>query len=256
MAAAEPVSDFELQAYVDDQLDMPRRVEVEDYLANHPDAAARVMADLRARDALRLALTGPLPAPPPRTLDAAQRLGRGLARARLAGRFRSAAAAAALVAAGWFVHAHVGPLSIGESEASPPPPAYVEDAVRSHRTALVRAGMRSQPGAPGYDPQEILAATRIALPPLPRDWRILDVQVFPSREGPSVEMVVEARELGILSLFAARMDSAGTVAPEMAEFGSERVAHWRAGHLAYALTGAAPDRLLERAARRLADGTD
>lgn len=256
MAATDPVSDFELLAYVDDQLDMPRRIEVEGFLARHPDVAARVMADLRARDALRLALTGPLPRPLPHTLDAAQRLGRGLARARLAQRFRRTAAAAALVAAGWFVHAYVGPLGVSESEASPPPPPYVEDAVRSHRTALVRAGMRSQPGAPGYDAQEILSATRIALPALPRDWRILDVQLFPSREGPSVEMVVEARELGILSLFAARMDSAGTAGPEIAEFGSERVAHWRAGHLAYALTGAAPDRLLERAARRLADGTD
>lgn len=256
MAATDPVSDFELLAYVDDQLDMPRRIEVEGFLAQHPDVAARVMADLRARDALRLALTGPLPRALPRTLDAAQRLGRGLARARLAQRFRRTVAAAALVAAGWFVHAYVGPLGVSESEASPPPPPYVEDAVRSHRTALVRAGMRSQPGAPAYDPQEILAATRIALPALPRDWRILDVQLFPSREGPSVEMVVEARELGILSLFAARMDSAGTAGPEVAAFGSERVAHWRAGHLAYALTGAAPDRLLERAARRLADGTD
>jgi anti-sigma factor RsiW len=209
-AGIEPISDLELHAYVDDQLDMPRRVEVEGYLARHPVIAAQVMADLRTRDALRLALTAAaLPPPPARMLEAARRLERGLGLVRLGRRLRSGAAAAAFVAVGWFVHAQLGPLGVAESEASPPPPAYVDDAVRSHRTALLRAGMRSQIEAPDYDPDDILAATRIAMPVLPRGWRILDVQVFPSREGPSVEMAIAAPELGTLSLFAARTDRPG-----------------------------------------------
>ena len=52
------VTDADLDAYVDDQLDASRCIEVEAYLSNKPDAAARVMSDLRTRDELRLALAG------------------------------------------------------------------------------------------------------------------------------------------------------------------------------------------------------
>jgi hypothetical protein len=40
------------------------------------------------------------------------------------------------------------------------------------------------------------------------------------------------------------------------QVGAERVAYWRIGHLAYALTGEAPGRDLERAAHVLADRLD
>ncbi len=45
----EPISQYDLHAYVDDQLDAARRIAVEDYLARHPKRAAEVMADLRSR---------------------------------------------------------------------------------------------------------------------------------------------------------------------------------------------------------------
>ncbi|WP_235837015.1 zf-HC2 domain-containing protein, partial [Cereibacter johrii] len=57
----EPVTELDLVAYVDDQLDPWRRVAVERHLATDPEAAARVMADLQARDELRLAFAEPLP---------------------------------------------------------------------------------------------------------------------------------------------------------------------------------------------------
>ena len=55
----DPISDADLNAYVDDQLDMRRRIEVEDHLAHHPHVAAQVMADLRSCDELRLAFPKP-----------------------------------------------------------------------------------------------------------------------------------------------------------------------------------------------------
>jgi anti-sigma factor RsiW len=49
----DPITEADLLGYVDDQLDIGRRIEVEEHLSRHPDAAARVMADLGMRDALR-----------------------------------------------------------------------------------------------------------------------------------------------------------------------------------------------------------
>jgi anti-sigma factor RsiW len=45
----DPVTDADLDAYVDDQLDVARRIEVEAFLSARPEAAARVMSDLRTR---------------------------------------------------------------------------------------------------------------------------------------------------------------------------------------------------------------
>ena len=78
----DPITEHDLDAYVDDQLAMPRRIEEEAHLGRHPDAAARVMADLRMRDELRLSLSEPPRSRSFETLDAARRLQRGLGRAR------------------------------------------------------------------------------------------------------------------------------------------------------------------------------
>ncbi|TIX79135.1 MAG: anti-sigma factor, partial [Mesorhizobium sp.] len=78
----DPVTDADLDAYVDDQLDVARRIEVEAFLSARPEAAARVMSDLRTRDELRVALAGSKGMARPATADAARRLERGLARGR------------------------------------------------------------------------------------------------------------------------------------------------------------------------------
>jgi anti-sigma factor RsiW len=256
VTAVDPISDLELNAYVDDQLGMSRRIEVEEWLAQNPDIAARVMADLRSRDALRMVLATPQPPPEARTLDAAHRLKRELRWAWLAHQLRRGAVAAAFVAAGWFVHAQIGPLGVADSEASLPPPAYVEDAVRSHRTTLLRARMYSQPTVPDYDPEDIRLATQIIMPTLPQGWRVLDVQVYPSREGPSVQMMVQTSDLNTLSLFSVRTSRAGMISLSVAQIDADRVAYWRTGHLAYALTGRMPGYDLERVARELAESMD
>lgn len=273
----EPISDFELQAYVDEQLDMPQRVEVEDYLSRHPDAAARVMADLRTRDALRLAIPAPPPPHPAAQVAAARRLEHGLAMARVGRRLRWVAAAAALVAGGWFGHAQ-----LAGSGASLETSAFVEDAVVSHRAALLRMGVRSrctgseydpheicgdavmphrtallwtgtrpQPEGPEYDLDEIFAAMRIAVPPLPPDWQVLDMQVFPTAAGPGAKLAVAAGDLGMLSLFATRLKGPGAT-PTTAHRCGETVAYWRTGHLTYALIGTASGGRVERAAHSLA----
>ena len=248
---SDPVTEADLLAYVDDQLAPARRIEVEEYLARDPESAARVMADLKDRDALRLLHAAPLPRPPEATLGAAARLERVLAWKEFGLKLRRIAAVVALIGVGWFAHGQVG-LGVTDSEASPKPPAFVEDALHSHETALVRARMASQTEAAGYDPAELLAETGVRLPPLPDDWHVRDAQVFPSRDGHSVEVAVDADDLGRVSLFAAHVPVFDVIDPTVARFDKSTTVYWQTGQLAYALTGTGSDKALERAATRLA----
>jgi anti-sigma factor RsiW len=247
----DPITEDDLHAYVDDQLDATRRIEVEEHLAHNPEAAARVMADLKDRDALRLAFQTALPRPQETLLEAARRLERGLAWHETGLRLGRIAAVVALIGFGWFAHGQVG-LGITDSEASPKPPAFVEDALHSHNTALVRARMVSQPEAADYDPVEILAETGIELPPLPKDWQVRDAQVFPSRYGHSIEIAIDAGDLGRVSLFAAQAPIFNVITPTSARFDKATAVYWQTGPLAYALTGTGSDKAIERAAIRLA----
>jgi anti-sigma factor RsiW len=247
-----PVTETDLLAYVDDQIDVARRIEIEDYLARNPEAAAQVMADLKIRDALRLSTAGNLPRPPERMFEAAGRLERGLAWREFGFKIRRVAAVAALIGFGWFAHAQIGLFEIADSAASPKLPAFVEDALHSHNTALLRARMTSQPETASYDPAEIAAETGIELPMLPKDWRVVDVQVFPSRDGHCVEMVIETKNIGRLSLFAAHVSAFHVIAPTTARFDSASAVYWQTGQLAYALTGTASENAMRRVALALA----
>jgi anti-sigma factor RsiW len=246
----DPITEADLLAYVDDQLDPARRIEVEEHLAHDPQAAVRVMADLKDRDALRLLHAAPLPRPAEPMLVASGRLERALGWQEFGLKFRRVAAVVALVGFGWFAHGQVG-LGVTDSEASPKPPAFVEDALHSHETSLLRARMVSQPEVEDYDPAEILAETGIRLPSLPEDWQVRDAQIFPSRYGHSIEIAIDAGELGRVSLFAAQAPAFDVIAPMPARFDKATAVYWQTGQLAYALTGNGSDKALERAALRL-----
>ncbi|RUT87391.1 anti-sigma factor [Mesorhizobium sp. M7A.T.Ca.TU.009.01.3.2] len=251
-ATVDPVTDIDLDAYVDDQVDVTRRIEVEAFLSARPEAAARVMSDLRTRDELRVALAGSKGMARPATADAARRLERGLARGRLFGVLQRAAAVAGFVAAGWLANGIIGPMSVTKVVASPQPPAYVDEAVQAHRTTLVRESMPSQAETPNYNAGEIRAATAIVMPSLPTDWRVRDVQIYPSRFGPSVEMAVETKDMGLVSLFAIRPGTFDVVKPTIAPSGDISSAYFQIGDVAYAVVGRSEVHDLDRAAETLA----
>jgi anti-sigma factor RsiW len=248
----DPITQGDFDAYVDDQLDGARRIEVAGYLSEHPDDAARVMADLRGRDELRLALSAPLTVPGLASAQAAERLQRSLGRRQIFHRLQRVAAVVLLVGLGWLAHAGFGPLVVSEVVASQPAPAYVEDAVMAHRTSLVRAAMPSQPGKGRYDPAEIRAATAIVMPKLPAGWKVKDVQLFPSTFGPSIELEIGSEKEGALSLFAVRPGSFDVVKPRVVGVGDMSAAYFQIGEVAYALVadGGAAD--LDKAANQLA----
>lgn len=249
----DPITEADLQAYVEDCLPVTRRIEVEAHLCRDAAAAMRVIADLRVRDELRLALADMPRMGSVRTMDAARRLERGLIRSRVFRQFRQVAAVAILVGLGWLAHSQLGPLGVREVVASAMPPAYVADAVRSHRTTLVRSAMRSQPEVPDYDPAEIRSATAIVLPTLPDDWIVTDVQVFPSTFGPSLEMTLRTEAFGTVSLFAARPGTFDVVPVTLSGQDDIATVHWQVGEVAYVLVARSGAEDLDSAAERLAD---
>ncbi|MDF1635781.1 anti-sigma factor [Mycoplana sp. MJR14] len=235
------ILDADLDAYVDNQLDADGRLRVETYLARHPDVAARVMADLGMRTTLRLAVAADVVTGRPETREAARHLSAGLAGLRMWMAIRRVAAVALLVSAGWVAHSSFGPLAMREVNASVPPPAFVEQAVRAHQTALVRKGMPSQTQAKTYDREDIRAATAIVMPELPVGWTVGDVQIFPSGYGPSVEVSIGTADGTRISLFAVRPGHFAVEPVTDLNLKDAEAAWWQIGDVAYAVVSSTPE---------------
>jgi len=234
MLIADPLPEpADLDAYVDDQLTEGQRAQVEAHLARNPEAAARVMRDLALRRDLRRALAAP-PAPRP-LLGAARRLAIARRRdARLRGMLRIVPAAL-LIGLGWLAHAGLGPLSVGESVAAAPAPPAVAAALSAHQVSLLRADMASQPETRGLDAAELRAATGIALPGFPGDWTVRDAQVFPSPQGPGIEVLFDTDDLGPVSHFAVRAGGFAVSLPHLHTTPDHAAAWFQIGETAHVL---------------------
>jgi anti-sigma factor RsiW len=250
MKIVDPIIDADLDAYVDGELDVTRRIEVESYLSENPAIAAKVMADLSIRGELRLALAGEVPAGRAETREAARRLERGLSYGRVLSTIQRIAAVAVLVTVGWVAHSPLGAFTATEVVASTRPPAFVEDAARAYRTTEMRE--RAEPSATAaYNPDEIRAATGIVLPDLPRDWVVSDAQIYPSEFGPSVELAITGRGER-LSLFAVRPGSFSVEKVAHVALDGVQAAYWRIGEVAYVLIADGKSSNLDSEAGQLA----
>lgn len=182
-------------------------------------------------------------------LEAARPAVDGARRSRLRG-LRRAAALALAVGAGWLSNeALSGAASRAEAE-----PLFVEEAVASYRIGLIRAAMKSQPEVRVFDPVEIRKATGIVLPSAPRGASITDVQVYPSEEGPSVQVAMLTGEGEPVSLVAVRAETPAGRRPLLESYKGARVAYWEAGDFAYGLVGALPARRLLQLASEMSRG--
>jgi len=230
-------SELELHAYVDDQLDAERRFAIEAYLSDHPELAARMMGELSVRTGLRLLAQDPAPLP-------AELLekGTGLHRQPRQSVWRRTAALGGLS----LVAGAVAFLFLLGG-----PPDYVDMAVASHRLAMARAGAEVRTEGRVLDPKEILATTQIALPALPADWQVTDVQLFPTEEGPALLVAVKTVQGQPLSLFALRERSSAPRMPDAVRQGDQSVAYWRRGDMSYALTGEADPNTIDQTAEFL-----
>lgn len=249
---ADPVTADDLCAYVDDQLPLARRVAVAEHLARHPELAARVMADIGHRDALRLAFGAEEGHLPHVMVDAVETLSRKLRR-RSDGlvRFRHAAAIAAVGLLGFGLHAATDPAGMAQAIAWTPAPGFVDDAVKAHHQAVDRVDTLRLTAVKADDMALIGQASALPMPSLPEGWQVSAVQTYPSRLGPGVEMVVLAGSLGTLSLFAVRPGNFTVTPVTVAEVPDLAAVYWQVGDVAYALTGGHDTAALTRVARSL-----
>ncbi|PWR18071.1 anti-sigma factor family protein [Zavarzinia compransoris] len=249
---ADPITGDDLEAFVDEQLPLARRIEVQDHLARHPELAARMMADLSHRDTLRLAFGRGDDHLSPVIVDCVETLSRKLQpRGGLLGRFRHAAAVAAVGVLGFGLHAATEPAAAPDTVAWSPAPGFVDDAVKAHHQALERGGVAHIPASRVETEAVLGQAAALPMPSLPEGWQVSAVQTYPSSFGPGVEMVVAAGSLGTLSLFAVRPGNFTVTPVTVAAVPDLAAVYWQVGDVAYALTGGHDTAALARVGRSL-----
>ncbi|MCP1468921.1 putative O-methyltransferase YrrM [Sphingobium sp. OAS761] len=160
-----------------------------------------------------------------------------------------AAGLAALIATGWIARGE-----LGEFPQAAQAGTFLSEAAQSRRTALLRQSMSSQLESVTFNRPEIEKATGIVLPALPRAWRIIDVQLFPSADGPAVAMALETDRHERLTLFADRAETPAGARPLLARQARDVIAYWEDGEMAYALTGQAEPRRILQLAGAIAPG--
>lgn len=226
-----------LRAYAAGRLPPERRRDVEGYLACNPDVAARIMAERHM--GVSLGVEAPT----------ADRPGRFWRRgAPVAAGLTACLASAAL---GWSVAGPARSEAWREQDGDRAP-AYVEEAAMSQRATVLRAAMVSQPETSVLDGEEVRRTLGVHLPPLPDGWRLLDVQVFPSDDGPGLNLTAQASDGRRLSLFVVQADTEATDRPILARRGAERAVFWEEGGTAFILGGEGSEQQLLEEAVKLA----
>ncbi len=229
---ADPVMEPDLAAYVDGQLDDWHAARVEGWLAAHPGRAAEVMGDIRLQRELRLALNTPAMAG---MTTASDRLARGLHRDAVLRRAMRLAPAAVLAGCCWLVVAGVIPLGVRTVSAAAGLPDFVTAALAARDASDVRLSMHSMPEDPLLDTEELRAITGILLPAFDPDWTILDAQVFPSPQGPGIEIVFDTPDLGRVTHFAVRPGDFVVSLPETLLSGRSPISWFQIGETAHVL---------------------
>jgi anti-sigma factor RsiW len=180
-----PITEEDLNGFVDDRLDAGRHAEVAAYLAAHPDIARRIAGYCEQRDTLRAALAPIADEPVPPELDLSRMVGERRRPPR--GAAWSMVAAAVLLCAGgaigWLVRGMALPPSAGiealAQEAAASYAVYVPDRVRpvelrAEDRALLAAWTANRLGQP------------IAIPDLAASgYRFMGGRVVPTDHGPA-----------------------------------------------------------------------
>lgn len=239
------ISDIDLQAFVDGELDSARRIAVLDHLTKDPQACRQVLLDLKIAEALRARRAEPLVDD-----DHGATLARSLsARVNRPGLFSLRSALGGAIAA--MLALAVG---LGAFVSFQRPPLYLREALESRQAASVRLAMRSQIETVGFDSSDVRLATRIRVPELPQGWRITDAQVFPSDFGPALQLSIATGDGGTVSLFATHARAGAPARPQLTRVDEAALVAWEAGGNTYVMSGhpTEPESLLE-AAHDLAD---
>ncbi len=242
-----PLGDGELQAYVDGQLDMQGRIEVERWLQSHPQDAAEIMESLRLRDEVRLFLADEGWDPPAATVARARALTRRLVARRTGLRLRRALAAAVLIGAGWFAHAELG-LFVDPVAAAHPVPAFAAEAARSLDTLPARLGV-AESGAAPHGPEAPRTGGEVPVPPLGGTLRLVGSDLVAWRGGNALVALYRTAAGEPITLFAGEAADFDVLWPRSATVQGHTTVFWQTGPYAYALSGGVDEAALLELAR-------
>jgi anti-sigma factor RsiW len=256
-----PVTEDDLQAYVDAALEPARRNEIEHYLETHPEVANRINGYIQQRAELRAALQPIAEEPVPPELNLARMID---ARRRTIPTWWRAAAAVLLVclgaAGGWSLHGAIGlapnPSSGGiEALAQEAADSYAVYAPDHTRPVEIRAA----------DQAELVSwATErlrhpIAVPDLSASgYRFMGGRMVPTAHGPAVLFMYDDDHGTRLVMLSRRMevDQTARMAPHAR--GDVEGFTWAEDGIGYSLVGRLPSETLHPIAdviRRQESGT-
>ena len=236
MMATKPISEADLQAYIDGQLDMRGRIEIERRLQAEPIAAARVMEELRLRDEPRLFMIDEAGPAPPATVALARDLSRRLRARSNRRRLRRATAAAVLIGAGWLAHAEFGFIvdqvaaahPIPTPQPRPPRPSTCCRSVLRLRNAAPFIGHATQGG-------------EVPIPPLGGDVHLVRAELAPTGDGPTLVSLYRFGDGALVSFLAAEAASFAVTWPQSAAVNGRPTVFWQTGPFAYAVSGDIPE---------------
>lgn len=245
-----PVTEAELQAWVDGTLDLGRQSDISSYLKTHPQEGERLRAYRQQNIALR-ALYGPvLDETIPRAMLRTRNLSRWLWPMR-----RYATSAALMVSSitlGWVAHAY---LAEQQLIASAPGPALATRALQAHAVYLPEV---LHPVEVGADEQEHLSgwlSKRIGMPLQPprlaqHGFDLVGGRILPGDAGPAAQIMYADAAGQRLTLYIAAVNREGRdSAFRYAQDGQVGVYYWIDGRWGYAVSGVLDKSTLARVAR-------
>lgn len=207
-----PPGEDELQAYVDERLDGPRRVAVEAHLARTPELRERIQAERRHRASLRSLLQDKADEPIPARLRIAKI--QAARRARLTRRVGLAAAALAIfavgVGAGWLAKEQQPNVAM-----SPPTASVAQGATAAYRTFVVEVAHPVEVGA--AQEAHLLQwlskrlGRKLEAPDLsPFGYRLIGGRLLPGGSGAAAQLMYEDSTGRRLTLYVRAADGTET----------------------------------------------
>jgi anti-sigma factor RsiW len=254
---ARPIGDDDIHAYVDGQLDPTRRTEVEAWLSENPDAAARAAFYARSNEALHQSFDPVLAEPVPAEMSMPKRR-------RFVLPWRSAAIAASFaligLAGGWFAHEAVTKPEIVERVVAVPQPMPTQ-------AALAHSAYASEVRHPvevGADEEAHLVrwlTNRMGKPvKAPKlealGYRLMGGRLLPGSEtGVACQFMYENANGVRITLFirTPNPNQEQTAFRFATESNGVGVFYWIDRNLAYALSANLPKEELKRLAREIYD---
>ena len=259
-----PMTEADLQAYIDGRLPEARRAEVEDYLVNRPDEAARIAAYRRQNEGLRALFDPVVDEPVPARLSA-QPPRRALPLQRYA-----AVAAFAFISgsAGWMLRSAVEPAAIEVARTPAAPPASIaqnDSASLPHQAAIAHVVYSPDVRHPveiGADQEEQLVtwlSKRLGAPLKPPKlgtlgYELIGGRLLPGNEGPVAQFMYHDASGQRLTLYVTtEHKSDQTTAFRFAEEGPVNVFYWIDGKFGYAISAGIDKGELGRVAQAVYD---